>query len=245
MKAVLLIGGLGTRLRPLTLTTPKPLLPIAGQPFLAYQLDFLKRHGIIDIVLCTAYKAEDFRQTMGDGSRYGVHITYVHEQTALGTGGAIKNAEPYIDGPTLICNGDILMTLDLTELIRFHRDRKALATVSLTEVADPSAFGVVELAPDGRIQRFLEKPPPGTTTSKLINAGTYVFEKEIFSRIPAGEVYSAERGLFPGLLADGKPLFGKALSGYWLDVGTIEKYEQAQRDVADGRYPYRPAESSR
>jgi mannose-1-phosphate guanylyltransferase len=240
VKVILLIGGLGTRLRPLTLTTPKPLLPILDQPFLAYQLDFLRRQGFRDVILCTAYRAEDFRQTLGNGERYDVHITYVHEEKALGTGGAIKNAEPHVDGPALICNGDILMSLDLRALVDFHRQKKAVATIALTEVEDPSAFGVVELEADGRIRRFLEKPAPGETESHTINAGTYVFEKEAFSLIPPGVTYSVERGLFPELLAKQKPLFGKALSGYWLDVGTLEKYQQAQRDVAEGRYPYRP-----
>jgi mannose-1-phosphate guanylyltransferase len=241
MKAIMLIGGLGTRMRPLTLTTPKPLLPILEQPFLAYQVDFLRRHGVTEIVLCTAYKAEDFRQTMGDGKKYGVRLAYVHEQSALGTGGAVKNAQSHVEGTTLVCNGDILMSLDLSELVRFHNEKKAVATIALTEVADPSAYGVVECGPDGRVQQFLEKPAPGATTSKMINAGAYVFEKEVFGMIPEGTVYSVERGLFPGLLSTGKPLYGKSLSGYWLDVGTIEKYEQAQRDVSEGRYPYRPS----
>ena len=141
MKAILLIGGLGTRLRPLTLTTPKPLLPILDQPFVAFQLDFLRRMGFHDIVLCTSYRAEDFRQTLGDGQRYGVHIDYVHEETALGTGGAIKNAERFMNGPTLICNGDILMSLNLRELADFHKRKKAAATLALTKVDDPGAYG--------------------------------------------------------------------------------------------------------
>jgi mannose-1-phosphate guanylyltransferase len=240
MKAILLIGGLGTRLRPLTLTTPKPLLPILDQPFLAYQLDFLVRQGITEVTLCTAYKAEVFHQTMGDGKRYGIKLNYVHEQTPLGTGGAIKNAEPYVDGPTLICNGDCLMNLDLRGLIEFHRTKKAAATLALTYVQDPSAFGVIEMEADGKIRRFLEKPSPGETDSHLINAGAYVFEKEVFSWIPQGEVYSVERGLFPKMLAENKPLYALELKGYWLDVGTLDKYQQAQKDVAEGRYPFKP-----
>ena len=238
MKAILLIGGLGTRLHPLTLTTPKPLLPIQDQPFLAYQLDFLQRQGFSEIVLCTAYRAEDFRKTLGNGEKYGVHIDYVHEEKALGTGGAIKNAEPHVDGPVLICNGDILMSLNLRELVDFHTGHKALATVALTHVEDPSAFGVVETDGEGRVMRFVEKPAPGETTSHTINAGAYIFEKEVFAMMPAQTVYSVERGLFPKMLDEGKPLYAKELSGYWLEVGTIDKYQQAQRDVASGRYPY-------
>src|SRR5258708_15365779 len=203
-KAILLIGGLGTRLRPLTLKTPKPLLPIQDKPFAAYQLDFLRRQGFKEIILCTAYRAQDFHDTLGDGKRYGVHLHYVHEASPLGTGGAIKNAESFVDGPTLICNGDILMSLDLCQLAAFHENRKAVATVALTHVDDPSAFGVVELEANGRIRRFIEKPAPGETDSHTIHAGAYIFEKEAFSMIPSGVPYSVERGLFPKLLEEGK-----------------------------------------
>ncbi len=239
MKAILLIGGLGTRLHPLTLTTPKPLLPIVDQPFLAYQLDYLRRMGFHEIVLCTAYRAEDFHQQIGDGQRYGVHIDYVHEKSALGTGGAIKNAEKFVDGPVLICNGDVLMTLNLRELSDFHKRKKALATIALTKVVDPSAFGVVETNIEGRVERFVEKPGPGETQSHTINAGAYIFEKEVFGLMPPDVIYSVERQLFPQILEKQK-LYGKELGGYWLDVGTLEKYQQAQLDVAQGRYPYHP-----
>ena len=244
MKAILLIGGLGTRLRPLTLTTPKPLLPIQDQPFLAYQLDFLQRQGFREIVLCTSYKAEDFRQALGDGEQYGVHISYVHEDSPRGTGGAIKNAEPHVDGPVLICNGDILMSLNLRELADFHKRRKAAATIALTKVDNPSAYGVVETDIEGRVERFVEKPAPGETSSHTINAGAYIFEKSVFSMIPPDVVHSVERELFPAMLAQKQPLYGKELAGYWLDVGTLEKYEQAQRDVATRRYPYHPGSSA-
>src|SRR4029077_10263078 len=144
------------------------------------------------------------------------------------------------DGPVLICNGDILMTLDLRELVNFHTRKKAVVTVALTEVEDPSAYGVVIADPDGKVRQFIEKPGPGEAVSNTINAGAYVFEQEVFSLIPGGIPYSVERGLFPQLLALKKPVFAKRLPGYWLDVGTLEKYQQAQKDVAEGRYPYRP-----
>jgi len=163
----------------------------------------------------------------------------VHEETPLGTGGAIKNAESYVDGPVLICNGDILMSLDLRELVSFHKRKKSTATIALTEVEDPSAYGVVVTDPDGSVRQFIEKPAPGEAVSNKINAGAYVFEQDVFSMIPGGVPYSVERGLFPQLLSMKKPVYAKALPGYWLDVGTLEKYQQAQRDVADGRYPYR------
>jgi mannose-1-phosphate guanylyltransferase len=236
VKAILLIGGLGTRLRPLTLTTPKPLLPILDRPFLEYQLNFLRRQGFDDVVLCTAYRAEDFRQALQDGRDHGVRIAYVHEDTPLGTVGAIKNAEPHVTGPTLICNGDILMNLDLRALADFHARKQAQATIALTEVADPSAFGVVDMDKEGRVLQFIEKPAPGTAPSNLINAGAYIFQPEVFAMIPKNTVYSVERGLFPAMLAAGHPLYAKRLEGYWLDVGTLEKYQQAQKDVAEGRY---------
>lgn len=245
MLAILLIGGLGTRLRPLTLSTPKPLLPILGQPFLAYQLDFLRRQGFKDIVLCTAYRAEDFHIMLGNGQRFGVRLTYVHEDKPLGTGGAIKNAERYVNGPTLICNGDILMNLDLRQLITFHARKKAVATIALTRVKDPAAYGVVDTNWDDRVQRFLEKPAPMETDCDTINAGAYVFEKYAWSLIPERIPYSLECELFPKMLAERIPLYGKILNGYWLDVGTLEKYRQAQQDVSDGRYPFCPKKIGR
>jgi NDP-sugar pyrophosphorylase family protein len=241
MKVILLIGGLGTRLRPLTLHTPKPLLPIGDRPFLAYQLDFLHRQGFREVILCTSYRAEDFRKALGDGSHFGIKLHYVHETTPLGTGGAIKNAEPLIDETVLICNGDILMDLNLEELVEFHRHKKATATIALTQVENPSAYGVIQTDTDGRVLQFIEKPAPDKVVSHLINAGAYFFEKEVFAYMPQGKPCSVEREVFPQMLADRKPVYGLHLPGYWLDVGTLEKYQQAQLDVRDGRYPYRPA----
>jgi mannose-1-phosphate guanylyltransferase len=240
VKAILLIGGLGTRLRPLTLTTPKPLLPIENCPFLAYQLNFLHHYGFRDIILCTSYRAEAFHEALGDGSRYGVKLHYVHEKTPLGTGGAIKNAEMHVDDTVLICNGDILMDLNLEILLDFHRRKKAVATIALTEVEDPTAYGVIQTDAQGRIQQFIEKPAPEEVVSHLINAGVYVFEEDVFALIPKGTVCSVERDIFPQMLTQKDPLFGIQLPGYWLDVGTLEKYHQAQHDVKEGRYPYHP-----
>jgi NDP-sugar pyrophosphorylase family protein len=241
MKAILLIGGMGTRLRPLTLTTPKPLLPIENRPFLAYQLEFLHRYGFREIILCTSYRSEAFHKALGDGSRYGVKLHYVHESSPLGTGGAIKNAETHVDNTVLVCNGDILMDLNLKELLDFHRQKKALATIALTHVEDPTAYGVIQTDTEGRIHQFIEKPAPEEVVSHLINAGVYVFEKEVFALIPQGMVCSVERDIFPQMLTRKDPLFGIHLPGYWLDVGTLEKYHQAQQDVRDRRYPYHPA----
>jgi mannose-1-phosphate guanylyltransferase len=236
MNAVLLIGGLGTRLRPLTLTTPKPLLPVLGRPFLAYQIEMLKTNGITEIVLCTAYKPEAFKRVFDNGERYGVHLNYVHEDTPRGTGGAIKNAEAWAEKETLIFNGDILMDLDIKGLLSFHRERKAALTIALTTVENPSAYGLIETDGQGRISRFLEKPKPEEVTCHTINAGAYIFSREIFAQIPPASVVSVERDIFPRLLANGFPCYGLLSDGYWLDLGTIEKYAQAHKDILLGKH---------
>lgn len=239
MRAILLIGGLGTRLRPFTLTTPKPLLPILNRPFLSYQIKHIRSYGIRDIVLCTAYHPEAFQRVFGRGQWEGVRLRYVHEKTPLGTGGAIKNAERHVQGTTLICNGDILIDFDIAEFARFHRRQKALASILLTRVKDPTAYGLVETDEKGRIRHFREKPSPGEITCDTINAGAYLFEPEAFTLIPKGIPSSVERELFPRLLKLGRPLFGKIISGYWLDIGTLEKYRQAHDDLLAGVYPTR------
>ena len=238
LQAILLIGGEGTRLRPLTLSRPKPLLPVANRPFLAYQFDLLRAHGVRDVVLATSYQASAFKTVFGDGRRWGVKIRYVHEKTPLGTGGAVKNAERWVQGTTLIFNGDVFNDLDLGAFLSFHRDRKADVSIALTPVEDPTAFGLVETEPDGRVRRFLEKPSPEEVTCNTVNAGTYLFEPMAFGKIPKGAVYSLERGLFPSLLAEGARLFGFNRGGYWMDIGTIEKYLQAHKDLLNGRIPH-------
>lgn len=241
LRAIILIGGEGTRLRPLTLDTPKPLLPVANRPFLSYQFEVLRTHGIKDVVLCTAYKPAAFKGAVGDGRRYGVRIRYLREKTPLGTGGAIKNAEALAGGTTVVFNGDILNDLDLTAFLRFHRSRRADATIALVPVEDPTQYGLVETAPDGRVRRFLEKPSPAEVTCDTINAGAYAFERDVFRRIPAGTKYSVERGLFPTMLGNGSKLYGFVRRGYWMDIGTVEKYLQANSDVLEGRTPFEPA----
>ncbi len=240
LKAILLIGGEGTRLRPLTLARPKPLLPVVNRPFLTYQFDLLRAHGVRDVVLATSYKASAFQKVFGDGRRLGMRIRYVHETKPLGTGGAVKNAERWVDGTTLIFNGDVFNDLDLGAFLRFHDERRAEVSVALTPVEDPTAFGLVETEPDGRVRRFLEKPSPEEVTCNTINAGTYLFEPGAFRRIPEAQVYSLERGLFPALLADGGRLFGFAREGYWMDIGTIGKYLQAHKDLLSGRNNHQP-----
>jgi NDP-sugar pyrophosphorylase family protein len=241
VQAIILIGGEGTRLRPLTLDLPKPLLPVCNRPFLSYQFELLRRHGVRDIVLCTAYGEKVFKKTFGDGRGHGVRLRYVHEASPLGTGGAVKNAEALVRGTSLVFNGDVLNAMDLAAFLRFHRTRKADATIALAPVEDPTRYGLVETGSDGRVKRFIEKPSPQEVTTDKINAGTYVFEPSVFRRIPAGVVYSVERSLFPGMLGNGTRLYGFVRRGYWLDIGTAEAYLKAHDDILQGRTPFSPA----
>ncbi len=236
MKAVILAGGEGTRLRPLTLQVPKPVVPIANVPFLGYQLDLLRRHGISEAILSLGYRPDRIEAELGDGSRFGIRLRYVVEQSPLGTGGAFKNAEPFLDGPAVVFNGDILCDFDLTEILRSHRRRSAAATLTLTRVDNPSAYGLVETGEDGRVARFLEKPGRDQVTCDTINAGLYVLEPEVLKTIPAGVNTSFERTVFPGLVANGRPVFAYISPGYWIDIGTPQKYLQAHRDIFEGRF---------
>lgn len=236
MKAVILAGGAGSRLRPLTLRVPKPVVPIVNVPFLGYQLDLLRRHGITEAILSLGYRPDKIEAVLGDGSRFGTRLHYVVEQSPLGTAGAFKNAEPLLDGPAVVFNGDILCDFDLTEILRSHRRRSAVATLALTRVDNPSAYGLVETGEDGRIARFLEKPGLDQVTCDTINAGLYVLEPEVLKTIPAGVNTSFERAVFPGLLASGRPVHAYILPGYWIDIGTPQKYLQAHRDILQGRF---------
>ncbi|MDD5688314.1 MAG: NDP-sugar synthase [Elusimicrobia bacterium] len=231
MKAIILIGGFGTRLRPLTCNTPKPLLPVVNKPFSLYQIELLKKYGIKDIVLCMAYLPSEFEKYLGDGRKYGVNISYAIEKSPLGTGGAIKNAEKYINDSVIIFNGDVLTDIDLAKLIKFHRNKKSKATISLVRVPDPTSYGLVETAKNGKIKQFLEKPSLNQITCDTISAGTYIFEPEIFSEMPPDVVYSVERELFPTLLSKKIPFYGYIYSGYWIDIGTTEKYLQVHNDL--------------
>jgi mannose-1-phosphate guanylyltransferase len=233
----MLVGGLGTRLRPLTLHTKKELMPVANRPFLEHVLASLGRHGVDEAILTTGYMAEAFE---GFPSRrtHGVKLTIVRETEPLDTCGAVKNVEGLIDGTFLVLNGDILTSLDITALVAYHRDRETLGTLTLTPVEDPSAYGLVPIDDDGRIERFIEKPRPEEILTNLINAGTYVLEPEILNYVPAGEAFSFERvregGLFPLLLAEGEALYGYVSNEYWLDIGTPKKYLQANTDTVEG-----------
>ncbi|MBG0828041.1 NDP-sugar synthase [Planomonospora sp. ID67723] len=237
LEAILLVGGQGTRLRPLTLGTPKPLLPTAGVPFLAHQLAQARAAGVRRIVFATSYRAEMFREAFGDGSRFGLTLEYMTEETPLGTGGAIRNAAEALtcgpDAPVVVLNGDILSGHDIADQVAWHVGRGAAVTLHLTEVDDPSRFGCVPTDDEGRVTAFLEKTPNPVTNR--INAGCYVFTRSVIDSIPEGEVVSVERETFPGLIEAGALVLGYADASYWLDVGTPAAFVKGSRDLVLGR----------
>jgi NDP-sugar pyrophosphorylase family protein len=241
MKAILLAGGKGTRLRPLTLHTPKPIVPIFNRPFLLYQLDQLRQiPEITEVVLSLNYQPRRIEETFGNGEALGITITYAVEPSPLGTGGAIKFAAQHAQDSVVVFNGDVLQDVDLTAVIARHRERRAKATIVLTPVDNPSAYGLVETDAEGNVRRFLEKPGPDEITCNTINAGIYVLEPETLSRIPDGEPYSIERGYFPSLIEHGETCIGYVSNGYWIDIGTPGKYRQVHRDILDGRFRAEP-----
>ncbi|MGX8906435.1 sugar phosphate nucleotidyltransferase [Streptomyces sp. QH1-20] len=241
-EAILLVGGKGTRLRPLTVHTPKPMVPAAGVPFLTHQLARARAAGIEHIVLATSYLAEVFEPYFGDGSALGLHLEYVTEEEPLGTGGAIRNVASKLhsapDDPVLIFNGDILTGLDIEALVDTHRTTGADVSLHLTRVEDPRAFGLVPTDADGRVTAFLEKPQtPEEIVTDQINAGAYVFNRSVIDSIPAGRPVSVERETFPGLLASGAHLQGMVDSTYWLDLGTPQAFVRGSADLVLGRAP--------
>lgn len=249
MKAILLAGGQGSRLRPLTLNTPKPIVPIFDRPFLRYQIDLLKQVPDIDeIVLSLNYQPRRIEEVFGDGSDLGVHITYVVEPQPLGTGGAIKFAAGSgTRGPVVVFNGDVLTSVDLPAVLALHRERQARATIVLTPVDNPTAYGLVQTDADQNVQAFLEKPSADQIDQipcNTINAGIYVIEAETLDRIPADTMYSIERGYFPSLIAGGETFVGYTYSGYWIDIGTREKYQQVHHDIMTGRFAAPPFDAS-
>jgi NDP-sugar pyrophosphorylase family protein len=242
MKAILLAGGKGTRLRPLTLHTPKPIVPIFDRPFLAYQIGLLKQLPEIDeVILSLNYQPRRLEETFGDGAGVGMKLRYVVEPSPLGTGGAIRYAAQGTDDTLVVFNGDVMTSVDVAAVVRLHRERKAKATIVLTPVTNPSAYGLVETDPQGNVRRFLEKPSPDQITCDTINAGIYVLEPETFDRIPKDTPYSIERAYFPSLVERGETFVAYVERGYWIDIGTPEKYRDVHRDIFDGRCPLGPA----
>ncbi|MCX4609280.1 NDP-sugar synthase [Streptomyces mirabilis] len=241
-EAILLVGGKGTRLRPLTVNTPKPMVPAAGVPFLTHQLARARAAGVEHIVLATSYLAEVFEPYFGDGSGLGLHIEYVTEEEPLGTGGAIRNVAARLrsgpDEPVLIFNGDILTGLDIRALVATHETTGADVSLHLTRVEDPRAYGLVPTDATGRVTAFLEKPQtPEEIVTDRINAGAYVFRRSVIDTIPAGRPVSVERETFPELLATGAHLQGMVDSTYWLDLGTPQAFVRGSADLVLGRAP--------
>jgi mannose-1-phosphate guanylyltransferase len=230
-KAVILAGGEGLRLRPLTNGIPKPMLPVLNHPFLEHTICYLKKYGITEIILALSYLPEVIKDYFGDGHRLGVHLYYTLEDNPLGTAGAVKNAEQYLDSTFAVLNGDIFTDIDIAAMYDFHRKHKARATIALTRVDNPCAFGVVETDKSGRIRRFMEKPAPEEVTSNWINAGVYLIEPEVLQQVPQNTNYMFERGLFPRLLESGETVCGYRCHGQWLDMGTPEKYLCLNRDL--------------
>jgi NDP-sugar pyrophosphorylase family protein len=236
--AIILVGGEGTRLRPLTLELPKPVVPVLDRPFLKFQLDLLRRAGITDVVLCVAFRPEKIRNVLGDGQADGVRLSYVLEETPLGTGGAVKNAEANLPERVVVMNGDVLADMDLPAILRTHEETHAAATIVLHPVDNPSAYGLVETDASGRVQRFIEKPKPEEITTNRINAGLYVLETRTLSLMPKGVPYSIERGYFPSLIGSGERVQAFTHAGYWIDIGTHQKYLQVHLDLLSGRFPH-------
>ena len=236
MKAVVMAGGEGTRLRPMTANQPKPLLPVVNRPIMEHVLRLLKRHGFDDTVVTVQFLATLIRNYFGDGEELGMNLRYVAEEVPLGTAGSVKNAEEHLRGePFIVISGDALTDIDLTDMVRFHRENGAMVTIGLKRVANPLEFGIIIVDDDGRIQRFLEKPTWGQIFSDTVNTGIYIMEPEVLDHVAAGENVDWSSDVFPKLLEDGAPLYGYIAEGYWEDVGTHESYLRAQADVLSGK----------
>ena len=228
-------GGEGTRLRPLTYNQPKPMIPMANRPLMEHVIDLLRRHGLTDIVVTVAYQADAIQQYFGDGAEFGARIVYASEDLPLGTAGSVRNAVPALDETFLVISGDVLTDIDLSAVVNFHYEKKALATIALRSMPNPLEFGIVMTRADGSVERFLEKPSWGQVFSDTINTGIYVLEPGIFDYIGEGVVdFSSD--VFPRLLSGERPvLYGCVTEGYWEDIGTLEAYSRAHQDILDGR----------
>src|SRR5215217_6906589 len=232
MQALILVGGEGTRLRPLTSTVPKPVVPLVDRPFISYVLEWLRGHGVDDVVMSCGFLAAGVRNVLGDGSRLGLRLRYVEEPRPLGTGGALKFAESLLDERFLMLNGDVLTDLDVTAQLALHEQRGARATLALTPVEDPSAYGLVRTRDDGEVTGFVEKPAPDQIDTHNISAGIYVLERSVLELLAADQPASIERDVFPRLVGAG--LYAYVGEGYWLDIGTPERYLEGTFDILEG-----------
>jgi mannose-1-phosphate guanylyltransferase len=232
MQAVILVGGEGTRLRPLTVTVPKPVLPLVDRPFLAHMLDWLRRHGVDDVIMSCGFLATSVRNVLGDGSQFGLRLRFVEEPEPRGTAGALKYAEDLLDDRFLMLNGDVLTDIDLTAQVAQHDATGAVGTLALVPVEDPTAYGLVRLHEDRSVKEFVEKPTADSIDTNLISAGAYVLERRVLDLIPPDRNVSIEREIWPRLVGAG--LFAYAADAYWLDIGTPERYLQGTFDILEG-----------
>ena len=227
MKAVIMAGGEGSRLRPLTCACPKPMVPVLDRPVMAYTLDLLRRHGVSQAAVTLMYLAGQVSGYFGDGAEYGVNLTYFTEQTPLGTAGSVGQAAHMLDETTVVLSGDGLTNCDLTAALRFHRDRGALATLVLKKVKSPLEYGVVLTDGQGRVQRFVEKPGWGEVCSDAVNTGIYLLEPQAIAMIPADRPWDFGREMFPRMVEEGLPVYGWLMEGYWCDIGDTAAYLRA------------------
>ena len=235
IKAFILAGGKGAKLRPLTLHTPKPIVPLANIPFLFFQIDHIKRAEITEIILSLSYQPRKITDIFGDGMKYGVTMRYTHEDLPRGTAGAFKAAENLIDDTSIVLNGDVLTDTDLLNVIEYHRAKEAEATIVVARVMNPVGYGLVEAYSDGRVSRFTEKPPEDEVTGDTINAGIYILERSVLDRIPAEGTQSFERDLFPTMVQEGARVYAYLTHGYWQDIGSPQKYLEASFGIISGR----------
>ncbi|MFC1904567.1 sugar phosphate nucleotidyltransferase [Chloroflexota bacterium] len=231
MKAVILIGGEGTRLRPLTCNIPKAMVPILNQPFLECLLHYLEKHGITDVILAMGHSPALIQSHLGDGTQLGMRLTYLVEESPLGTAGAVKNAEALLDEPFIVFNGDIITEINLTAMMRQHQTIKPKASLALTPVDNPTIYGVVETDTQGMVKNFVEKPSWDKVTSNMINAGIYILEPEVLKLIPPSAPSMFENYLFPRMLEIGEPILGYPSDAYWIDIGAPEKYLKVHHDL--------------
>ena len=231
MKTVILAGGEATRLRPLTCNTVKIMVPVLNHPLLEHLINYLKKHNMVDIIIALGKQVEQIQSYFGDGSEFGVRIAYSVEDFPMGTAGAVKNAERFLDEPFIVFNGDIFTDIDLTAMMDLHCEKKASASIALTPVEDPTIYGVVETDAGNRVKRFIEKPSWDEVTTNMINAGIYILEPEILNYIPPKVFFTFERNVFPAALERGQAIYGYPSEAYWIDIGTPEKYLRLNHDL--------------
>ena len=232
-KAVIMAGGFGTRLRPLTMSIPKPMVPLANIPMMEHIVNLLKKHGITDITALLYYQPESIKEHFGDGSAFGITMNYVQADADYGTAGSVRNAAKEFNEPILVMSGDVLTDIDISSAIAFHNEKQSQATILLTRVNDPLHYGIVMTDMHGRITRFLEKPSWGEVFTDTINSGMYILEPEVFALIPPDREYDFGKDLFPHLLRSEMNLFGYITKGYWKDIGNLHEYQSACQDILE------------